>query len=99
LKNSHDVIIDSPVQIKPIQPEGSFNQGNSLFAILIAAIIIAIGIVVILIRKWPRYDRNENPVSKTYKILSRITTTTIKGVVNSANPPDEKKEGAPFSPI
>ena len=37
LKNSHDVIIDSPVQIKPVQPEGSFNQGNSLFAILIAA--------------------------------------------------------------
>jgi hypothetical protein len=98
LKNSHDVIIDSPVQIKPIQPEGSFNQGNGLFAILIAAIIIAIGIAVIVIRKWPRYERNENLVSKTYKLLSRITTK-IKGVIGSAHPPDEKKEGAPFSPI
>ena len=92
------MIIDSPVQIKPIQPEGSFNQGNSLFAILIAAIIIAIGIAAILIRKWPRYERNENLVSKTYKLLSRITTK-IKGVIGSAHPPDEKKEGAPFSPI
>ena len=98
LKNSHDVIIDSPVLIKPIQTDGTSNQGNGLFAILIVAIIIAIGIAAILVRKWPRFERNENPVSKTYKLLSRITTKT-KGVIGSTHPPDEKKEGAPFSHI
>lgn len=98
LKNSHEVIVDSPLQIKPTQPEGSSNQGNDLFAILIAAVFIAIGVAAIFIRKWS--ERNENPVLKTYKkILSRMTTMRVKAVIDSAHPPDEKKEGAPFSPI
>jgi hypothetical protein len=95
LKNSHDLIIDSPVQINPVQPEETSNQGNGLFAILIAAIIIiAIGIAVILLRKWP--ERNGLSISKTYRLLSRITAK-IKGRIQST--PDKKREGAPFSPI
>jgi hypothetical protein len=86
------LIIDSPVQINPVQPEGTSNQGISLFAILIAAIIIAIVIAVILLRKWP--DRYAISFSKRYNLLSRITTK-----LESAHPPDEKREGAPFSPI
>jgi hypothetical protein len=96
LKNSHDLIIDSNIQINPVQPEGTSNQGIGLFAILIAAIIIAIGIAVILLRKWP--ERNGASFSKRHELLSRITTK-IKGGKESANPPDEKRDGAPFSPI
>jgi hypothetical protein len=86
LKNSHDLIIDSPVQINPAQPEETSNQGNGLFAILIAAIIIAIGIAVIILKKWP--ERNVVSVSK--KLFSSM---------ESAHPPDKKRQGAPFSPI
>jgi hypothetical protein len=87
LKNSHDLIVDSPVQINPVLPEGTFNQGNSLFPILIAAIIIAVGIAVILLGK-------SHESFSTYKLLSRITRK-----IEGAHPTDEKKEGAPFSPI
>jgi hypothetical protein len=83
-ENSHKVIVGSPVQIKPIRQQGSSNQGNRLFVILIAAIFIAIG-TTIIIRKWLRFDRNEN------------ATTRITVVIDSAHP-HEKKEGAPFSP-
>ena len=89
LKNSHDLVINSPVQINPIQPEETFDQGNGLLAILIAATIIAIGILVVLLRKWP--ERSELSFSKIYKLMSRNTT--------KIPPPDEKREGAPFSPI
>ena len=103
LKNSHGVIVDSPLQIKPTQPEGTSNQGNDLFGFLIGAFVIAIGVAAIFIRKWLRSERNENLVSKTYKkILSRMTTRRIEGgeaVIHTAHPPDEKKAGAPFSPI
>ncbi|HXX97938.1 MAG TPA: hypothetical protein VEL11_12580 [Candidatus Bathyarchaeia archaeon] len=92
LKNSHDLIINSPVQINAVQPEGTSNQGDGLFAILIAAIIISIGIAVILLRKRP--ETNGLSFSKIYKLLSRNTTK-----MESAHPPDEKREGAPFSPI
>jgi hypothetical protein len=88
LKNSHDLVIDSPVQINPIQPEGTYNQGNSLFAILIAAITIAIGIAVTLLRNGPKYRVS---FSKRYNLLSRDTTK-----LESAHPPYEKREGAPF---
>jgi hypothetical protein len=86
LKNSHDLIIDSPVRINPAQPEETSNQGNGLFAILIAAIIIAIGIAVIILKKWP--ERNVVSVSK--KLLSSM---------ENAHLPDKKRQGAPFSPI
>jgi hypothetical protein len=66
LKNRHDLIVDSPVQINPVLPEGTSNQGNGLFEILIAGIIIAVGIAVILLGKWPESF-------STYKLLSRIT--------------------------
>jgi hypothetical protein len=84
-ENGHKVIVDNPVQIKPIRS----NQSNGS-AILIAAIFIAIGITAIFIRKWPRFDRNEN------------ATTRITAVIDnedSAHLPDGRKEGAPFSPI
>jgi hypothetical protein len=87
LKNSHDLILDSPVQINPVSPEGTSNQGNGLFAILIAALIITVGIAVILLGKWPESF-------STYKLLSRITRK-IEGTC----PPDEKRDGAPFSAI
>jgi hypothetical protein len=96
LKNSHDLIIDNPVQINPVQPEGTSNQGIDLFAILIAATIIAIGSAVILLRKWP--ERNGVSFSKRYMLLSRINTKINGGKV-SAHPPNEKRDGAPFSPI
>jgi hypothetical protein len=96
LKNSHNLIIDNPVQINPVQPEGTSNQGIDLFAILIAATIIAIGITVILLRKWS--ERNGVSFSKRYMLLSRITTK-INGGKESAHPPNEKRDGAPFSPI
>jgi hypothetical protein len=85
-ENSHKLIVGSPVQIKLIGQQGSSNQGNRLFAVLIAAIFIAIGIATIFTRKWPRFDRNEN------------ATRRITAVIDSAHP-HEKKEGAPFSPI
>ena len=85
-ENSHKLIVGSSVQIKPIGQQGSSNQGNRLFAVLIVAFFIAIGIATILIRKWPRFDRNEN------------ATRRITAVIDSAHP-HEKKEGAPFSPI
>jgi len=89
LKNSHDLVINGPVQINPVQPEETSDQGNGLLAILIAATIIAIGILVILLRKWP--ERSGLSFSKIYKLMSRNTT--------KIPPPDEKREGAPFSPI
>jgi len=88
LKNSHDLVINSPVQINPVQPEETSDQGNGLLAILIAAIIIAIGIAVVLLRKWP--EGSGLSFSKIYKLMSGSTTIPA---------PDEKREGAPFSPI
>jgi hypothetical protein len=96
LKNSHDLILDSNIQINPIQPEGTFNHGDGLFVILIAAIIIAIGIAIILLRKW--FERNEVSFARRHELVSRITTK-IKGGKERALPPNEKREGAPFSPI
>ncbi|MGC2573384.1 MAG: hypothetical protein WA364_17860, partial [Candidatus Nitrosopolaris sp.] len=89
LKNSHDLVINGPVQINPVQPEETSDQGNGPLAILIAVTIIAIGILVILLRKWP--ERSGLSFSKIYKLMSRNTT--------KIPPPDEKREGAPFSPI
>jgi hypothetical protein len=91
LKNSHDLIIDSPVQINPLEPEGTSNQGNGLFAILIAAIIVAIGIAFILLRKWPE----RNPAFSKTRLLSRITTK-IKGGIESVHAPDKKREASPI---
>jgi hypothetical protein len=89
LKNSHDLIVDNNVQINPVQPEGTSNQGNGLFAILIAAIIIAIGIAAILHRK--RSERNEVSFAKRHELLRRIITK-IKGGKQRALPPNEKRE-------
>jgi hypothetical protein len=87
LKNSHDLIVDSPLQIKPTQTEGSSNQGNDLLAILACG--AAIGIATIFIRKWLRSKGNENPISTTNDILS----------TGIAHPPNGRKAGAPFSPL
>ena len=72
LKNIHEIVVNSPLRIKPQQPEGSSNQVVELLGLIIGA--AAIGIAVIFIRKWLRSSRNENLVSKTYKkILNRTT--------------------------
>jgi hypothetical protein len=97
LKNSHDLIVDSPLQIKPTQMEGSSNQGNDLLAILACG--VAIGIATVFIIKWLRSKGNENPISTTNDILSRITMGRVTPVISIASPPDEKKAGAPFSPL
>jgi hypothetical protein len=88
LKNSHDLIIDSPVQINPVEQE---SKGNGLFAILIPAIIIATCIAVMLFRKW--LERNP-PFSKT-QLLSTIATKT-KGGIESVHTPDKKIDISPI---
>jgi hypothetical protein len=77
LKNIHDVVVISPLQIKPQQPEGSSNQVVELLGFVIGA--ASIGIAAIYIRKRLRSSRNENFVSKTYKkILNRTTRTRVE---------------------
>jgi hypothetical protein len=95
LKDSHDLIVDSPLQIKPTQMEGSSNQVNDLLAILVCG--VAIGIATIFIRKWLRSKGNENAISTTNDVLSRITTG--RAVTGISHTPDEKKAGAPFCNI
>lgn len=101
LKNIHEIVVNSPLQIKSQQPEGSSDQVVELFGTVIDA--AAIGLAVIFIRKWLRSSRDENLVSKTYqKILGRSTKRRVEegeAVIHSAHPRDEKKTGAPISPI
>jgi hypothetical protein len=82
LKDSHDLVIDSPLQIKP-QSEVASKQDNNLILILVAAVVdnlilflvaavvIAIGIVSIFIAKWLRSEKNKNLVSKNCKKVSK----------------------------
>ncbi|MDQ6668499.1 MAG: hypothetical protein M3Y53_09775 [Thermoproteota archaeon] len=103
LKNIHEIVVNSPLQIKPQQSKGFPSQGDVLLGFLIGAVAIAIGIAVIFIRKWLKSSRNENLVSKTYnKIASRMTKTSAgvsEGVIHNAQHPEEKKAGAPISPM
>jgi hypothetical protein len=103
LKNIHEIVVNSPLQIKPQQSKGSPSQGDGLLGFLIGAVAIASGITVVFIRKWLKSSRNENLVSKTYKkIASRMTKTSAgesEGVIHNAHPPEEKKAGAPISPL
>ena len=102
LKNIHEIVVNTPIQIKPQQSKGSPSQGEGLLGFLIGAVAIAIGIAMIFIRKWLKSSRSENFVSKTYKkISSRMTKTSAEdseGVIHHAHPPEEKKAGAPISP-
>ena len=101
LKNIHEIVVNSPLQIKPQQSKVSPSQGDGLLGFLIGAVAIAIGIAVVFIRKWLKSGRNENLVSKKYKkIASRMTKTSAgdsEGVIHNAHPPEEKKAGAPIS--
>jgi hypothetical protein len=102
LKNIHEIVVNSPLQVKPQQSKGSPSQGDGLLRFLISVFVVAIGIGAILIRKWLKSSRNENLVSKTYrKITNGMTKTSAgdnEGLVHSAHPPAEKKTGAPISP-
>ena len=102
LKNIHEIVVNTPIQIKPQQSKGSPSQGEGLLGFVIGAVAIAIGIAMIFIRKWLKSSRSENFVSKTYKkISSRMTKTSAEdseGVIHHAHPPEEKKAGAPISP-
>jgi hypothetical protein len=102
LKNIHEIVINTPIQIKPQQSKDSPSQGEGLLGFLIGAVAIAIGIAMIFIRKWLKSSRCENSVSKTYKkICNRMTKTSAgdsEGVIHNAHPPEEKKAGAPISP-
>jgi hypothetical protein len=99
LKNIHEIVVISPLQIKPQQPERSSNQVVELLGFVIGVASIGVA-AAIYIRKWLRSSRNENLVSKAYKkILNRTTRTRVEdreAVIPSARPPDEKKVGAPF---
>ncbi|MDQ6865826.1 MAG: hypothetical protein M3044_18610, partial [Thermoproteota archaeon] len=103
LKNIHEIVVNSPLQIKPQQSKVSPSQGDGLLGFLIGAVAIAIGIAVVFIRKWLKSGRYENLVSKTYKkIASRKTKTSAgdsEGVIYNAHSPEEKKAGAPISPM
>jgi hypothetical protein len=98
LKNIHELVVNSPLQIKPQQSKVSHSQGDSLLGFLIGAVAIAIGIAVVFIRKWLKSGRYE-----TYKkIASRMTKTSAgdsEGVIHNALPPEEKRAGAPISPM
>jgi hypothetical protein len=102
LKNIHEIVVNTPIQIKPQQSKGSPSQGEGLLGFLIGTVAIAIGIAMIFIRKWLKSSRSENFVSKTYKkISSRMTKRSAgdsEGVIHNAHPPEEKKAGAPISP-
>ena len=101
LKNSHEIVVNTPIQLKPQQSKGSPSQGEGLLGVVIGAVAIAIGIAMIFIRKWLKSSRSENFVSKTYKkISSRMTKASAgdnEGVIDHAHPPEEKKAGAPIS--
>jgi len=103
LKNIHELVVNSPLQIKPQQSKVSPSQGDGLLGFLIGAVAIAIGIAVVFIRIWLKSGRYENLVSNTYKkIASRMTKTNAgdrEGVIHNAHPPEEKKAGAPISPM
>ncbi|HET7149144.1 MAG TPA: hypothetical protein VFI73_11670 [Candidatus Nitrosopolaris sp.] len=95
LKNMHKIFVNSPVQIKPEQPEGSSIQVLKLFRFVIVA--AAIGIVLLFIRIWLKSSRNENRISKTYKqIFTRTTVDDREAVIHTAHLRDEKNAGAPF---
>ncbi len=102
LKNIHEIVVNSPLQVKPQQSKGSPSQGDGLLGFLIGIFVVAIGIGAILIRKWLKSSRNENLVSKTYRKIPNGMTKTSAGdsevLVHSAHPPAEKKTGAPISP-
>jgi hypothetical protein len=102
LKNIHEIVVNTPIQITPQQSKDSPSQGEGLLGFLIGAVAIAIGIAMIFIRKWLKSSRSENFVSKTYKkISSRMTKRSAgdsEGVIHNALPPEEKKAGAPISP-
>ena len=102
LKNIHEIVVNSPLQVKPQQSKGSPSQGDGLLGFLIGIFVVAIGIGAILIRKWLKSSRNENLVSKTYRKIAKGMTKTSEGdsegLVHSAHLPAEKKTGAPISP-
>jgi hypothetical protein len=102
LKNIHEIVVNSPLQVKPQQSKGSPSQGDGLLGFLIGVFVVAIGIGAILIRKWLKSSRNEDLVSKTCrKIANGMTKTSAgdsEGLVHSAHPPAETKTGAPISP-
>jgi len=101
LKNIHEIVVNSPLQIKPEQPEGSSSQVLELFGTLIVA--AAIGILLIFIRKWLKSSTNKNRISKIYrKVFSRTPKSRVEdgeAAVQSANLRHEKKAGAPISTI
>ena len=75
LKNGHEIVVNSLLQIKPQPPRESSNQGVALFGFLIGA--AAIGIVAISIRRRFKFRRNENLVSKMYNIPNRMMVMAL----------------------